>query len=388
MASFGGPVWTLGWVFVVAGFSLVFALEPLTFKVEDHFYKNIVDCRVTGVADTPEADLSGLGVVHVAYASDAGNFVGLLSSMLSLSSHVGEPHRCHIHLFVVERDLARAADLVLCFRRELDMLPAVPEVSLHTIRPYINFTSFSGPVMRPYLLKPQTFVRLFLDRYFPDIRRVIWMDHDTIVKYDVGALFRRQMRTPIAAVREWGNGTMLAYHKIMPRLLRRRLPRPTAPVFNSGVMVFDLQRWRSASLLPEKLGMLLPLFGGVNGEQLVLNVMFQDIDFLDWRWNVMGLFVVAGVPSLCINAAKVLHWTWDNKPWLPNRSLEFQRYDHLFDAYRPRHTCRMAAASDTSARQPLPQVATRGIESELRRRPARDEVAAVSARAVFGARHW
>eukprot|EP00928_Gymnodinium_smaydae_P092075 TRINITY_DN75866_c0_g1_i1.p1 TRINITY_DN75866_c0_g1~~TRINITY_DN75866_c0_g1_i1.p1 ORF type:complete len:116 (+),score=20.61 TRINITY_DN75866_c0_g1_i1:37-384(+) len=66
-------------------------LEAVTFQKELTFFRNIMDCRAPSMELLPALHAESLGDVHVAYSSDAANFIGVLSSMLSLSRHVGDP---------------------------------------------------------------------------------------------------------------------------------------------------------------------------------------------------------------------------------------------------------------------------------------------------------
>merc|ERR1719204_19687 len=122
--------------------------------------------------------------------------------MLSLASHLADPGRGHIHVLAEGADLRRAGVLVECFRRELRALPSLPRVWLHALEPLL--VDVGGPGLpahdsRPDLRRPQTFARLYLHRYLSNVSRVIWLDHDTIVRHDLGVLYRMQMRGLVAA---------------------------------------------------------------------------------------------------------------------------------------------------------------------------------------------
>ena len=77
------------------------------------------------------------------------------------------------------------------------------------------------------------------------------MDHDTIIRHDLALLYRMRMTRVLAAAREWGNGTFAPYRKTVGPRDRRRLPKAEQEVFNSGVLVIDLERvidfWTSSN---------------------------------------------------------------------------------------------------------------------------------------------
>lgn len=218
-------------------------------------------------------------------------------------------------------------------------MPVIPSVLLHELWPLqVNLSSLPQHWMRPELLRPQTFARLQLHEYVPGARRVIWLDHDTIIRWDIGSIYRMRMHHPLAAAWDWGNGTFYPYRKMVTPRLRARLPPAQKRVFNSGVLVFDLDRWKSEPIA-QLLNALMPLFVGINGELLLLNLVVREFDLLDWRWNTMGMFLPLPMPKLCLVGARILHWTWDNKPWLQERPELLRIHDDIFQLYAPRRRC-------------------------------------------------
>merc|ERR1712037_726450 len=77
-----------------------------------------------------------------------------------------------------------------------------------------------------------------------------------------------------------GSGTFDPYRRMVRPRLRARFPPPGRRLFNSGVLVMDLVQWRSQGI-PEQIDALLPLFAGINGEQLLMNLAVQEYDHLD-----------------------------------------------------------------------------------------------------------
>jgi len=338
-------------------------------------------CRRPAVPLPPAEDDNRLQTVHVAFSSDlvAGNSEGLLASMLSLARHLEAPGQCSMHVIAPRESMEQAQAVVECFKRELAALPAIPAVSLHELRPRLNVTDLDprtreGDAFRQWLMKPQTFTRLYLDDYLPEVPRVLWLDHDVVVRADVAPLYRMRMRHPIAAVTEWCGESLSPlprffkpfcplyfYMKqtgVMKALRRRGIRRhPEVATFNSGVLLIDLDRWR-ADRTAKSLEDLVKVTQGFDGDQAAFNIHFNGtdgVDLLDWRWNLQHHFYhilsVMPWPQACVREASILHFSGESKPWRHCRgtgsqdptclSAFFWRVREVFEQNTQRHRCRV-----------------------------------------------
>eukprot|EP00440_Ansanella_granifera_P058624 gb/GFBE01063538.1/.p1 GENE.gb/GFBE01063538.1/~~gb/GFBE01063538.1/.p1 ORF type:complete len:362 (+),score=73.33 gb/GFBE01063538.1/:1-1086(+) len=282
----------------------------------------------------------GDDVVHVAYAGDFMVFEGMISSMLSLSRTVSDPEHLHIHVIVDEANEPQASRLVECFHRELARGQVkLPRVELHRaipLRPEVlEWLTTDRVGERPYLAKPTTLSRFYLDCYFPELSRVLWMDTDTIALRDVRPLFQMDLKgAPLAAAPDFPS---------LPIGLRRSLGIAVHPCydqlgdkqaasmeFNSGVVLFDLARFNES--VTHDLEYFLRNCRD-DYDQLALNMKFLgEYKILDQRWNLMLGF--PHPPEERADAA-ILHFTGSfgfsgDKPWLPNSN--YSAAD--LDAYR------------------------------------------------------
>lgn len=185
--------------------------------------------------------------VHVVYSttSDQGNFYGLMASMLSVCRHLKEqpPADVTLHIICPEAEFPKARTTVACFEQTLRSAGlSAPVVELHALRrPHFN-TSVSGD---PKLAGLSTvFAKFYLPEYFPKLRRVLWLDPDTIIRADISALFRLYLTTAMAAVVA---GPQLPDHP-QYHWLNKNWPNPRMNMFNSGVMVIDLDRWKADNI--------------------------------------------------------------------------------------------------------------------------------------------
>lgn len=307
------------------------------------YEQEILNCSVPEILLQQEPNASELSRVHVAYSSDARNFAGVLASMLSLAEHLQDPSSCTIHLIVAKMDVEKASRLVDCFREERGLWPAVEIRTLAEV----DISGLSTQYRR-HLMKQQTFARVYLHDYLPpDVHRVLWLDHDTIVRSDVRQLYQMRMRHSIAAAWEQGNGNtrdgslVRVYEQLLKPEVRRMIPDLNARLFSTGILLMDLKQWRAGNT-SEEVMRWVRLLEGVEGEQLAMNLHFRgDVDILDWSWNVIGLgWIRYRLPQHCAEKARILHWSGPNrkKPWSRHWSRPTV-HDDFFLPYDRRDKC-------------------------------------------------
>lgn len=279
----------------------------------------------------------GLGTVHVVYAADAPLFPLLLGSMTSLARRVAAPGLCSIHVIVPGEDLALAEGVVGCWRRAVAALGAQPRVALHRLRVPASLARL-GYREIPAELKRTSLAhaRIYLATdYLPDVRRVLWLDVDTIVKADITPLYRMHMEHVIAAAPDSKMGVVHNKHNI-PWLGRHH----EGEYFCSGVLLMELRLWRLANLTAaiEKVihdGQLILTHG--HHEQPALNIVFsKKFDVLDWRWHLQTLNSHVPVPRELTDQARILHWNGlPEKPMVANNKTgarKKQPNDHLYES--------------------------------------------------------
>jgi lipopolysaccharide biosynthesis glycosyltransferase len=265
--------------------------------------------------------------MHVVFASDEEGFPGLQRGMLSLVRNIKDTSALVIHVLVPSEAFSAAEKMLECFNADSDLqtnsFGEKPKVVLQSL--LLSSLDNSSRFARQH--HSSGIARLFMDRYLPaDVQRVLWLDIDTIVASDIRPLFTMPMSHPMAAVKEFAPRTFrVAYMRNVEASAGRpnvtalmdHVREPNALIFNSGVLLVDLPKWRaqgcSGSL--ENLAVQLPHAG----QQLLLNLLFQDDDSytqLDWHWNVLGLGGVFPPRHEQAKQGYILHWSGMEKPWL------------------------------------------------------------------------
>lgn len=302
-----------------------------------------------------------LGTIHVVYSGDARAFGGLVSSMISLARHLEAPNECVIHLIVSKDDMGLANQVVRVFRHVLTDHSVIPNVTLHELQPLpLDINSLEIPWFRHELLKAQNYVRYYLHQYLPDVPRALWLDTDTIVAADVRPLYQMRMRNALAARPFIPKGHMLLrdlrerFKWFAHKSPRRHWDFPNQslhlPTFSTGVLLYNMEAWRSGSLT-HALERWSRVLHGFMGTQLVMGVEFASkFDPMDWWWNVEGLGILTThLPKHCVESARILHWSGPHKPWTPRANhwvwgKWVPDHDYLFEAHAVRASGRCARA--------------------------------------------
>ena len=229
--------------------------------------------------------------------------------------------------------------------------PGVVKVLWHEM----DFVDLHRARLNPVLeyISRSTFSRLVLDARLPSaLDRVLYLDCDLIAFQDIGLLFDMDIggNTVLAARDQWIQ--TLAHRGHIPESLLEGVEK-TAPYFNAGVLLIDVDRWRAQRVGAAALDLL-----DRHGEGLA----YMDQDALNlvlsgrWgeltpRWNQQaGIFQglrselfpgSEGLFQALRREPHIVHYTTGEKPWLPGcrhplRNAFFQVLDRtVWAGWRP-----------------------------------------------------
>jgi lipopolysaccharide biosynthesis glycosyltransferase len=255
--------------------------------------------------------------------TDRMHFIGILAALRSIVSNAARPRDLSFHLVVgaeESSELARAIgecfpERELRYRiREFRPSPFLEEY-IRAGRE-LTYAAYTSSVMN--------FARFYLSELYPELGKYIYLDADLIVRGDVAELFELATldRHAIAAVPfstfgTWDGGYDLA----SPHLRHLDLE---APVFNNGIYVSDLEKWREQGILPALEGWMRihrqALDEFVFGTQSIMNLGFyRNLEVLPSEWNVNPLGDdETPIPERALEEGKILHWAGRRKPWDPD----------------------------------------------------------------------
>lgn len=167
----------------------------------------------------------------------------------------------------------------------------------------------------PYHLTLETYFRFWIGDMFPSRSRAIYLDPDTIVTCDLADLWNTDMGGNTLAAVPIPGSTRPETHG-MP---------PGSPFFNAGVLLFDLDAWRSRNYRDRCLQYLQRYpERAIDGDQDIVNLCaIGDWLVLPYEWNVINPFYRRAhdlklPPSMVRQVrrrARIIHFNGLNKPW-------------------------------------------------------------------------
>lgn len=160
-----------------------------------------------------------------------------------------------------------------------------------------------------------TYSRLLLSSLLPsNIKKVIYLDCDTIVRTSLQDLFCTEMQTDTMGVRD-----------VLEPYNTQRLK--LSKYVNAGVLLIDLEKWRQEKTEAKLLFFALNKIGQLKYfDQDVINVVLQDrISYLDVLWNAQtSPYPGSSKQNRYAKTAHIIHFVSDLKPWVSNINHPFQ----------------------------------------------------------------
>ena len=171
-----------------------------------------------------------------------------------------------------------------------------------------------------------TYMRLMLPQLLPDVKRIIYLDTDTVVNRSIADLFEIDLADkPIAACVDFGiqqnielSLATLGFTETARDHLAR-LDLPADQYFNAGVTVINLDHWRRHDVAGRLERLLLrPPHKLLWQDQDAMNLLFRsDYVALDPRWNCLAV-ILAALQSEMPPAPRLaeIYRLWAADPWI------------------------------------------------------------------------
>lgn len=194
----------------------------------------------------------------------------------------------------------------------------------------VSLSAFSDLPLMSHI-SAATYARLSIpDVIGADVEKVLYLDSDTVVEGDLAELWDTPLEGhALAAVRDSNAPRADAYWGIQG-FEELGIP-PTAPFFNSGVMLIDVIAWRARSVSSRVVEYVAANQRVRTSDQEGLNVVLWD-DWLelDPKWNQLVIPHLLAFRGWERRERGVLHFATSSKPWTRFRwHPMFRVYDHF-----------------------------------------------------------
>jgi lipopolysaccharide biosynthesis glycosyltransferase len=172
------------------------------------------------------------------------------------------------------------------------------------------------------------YLRLFMTEYVdPTVDKLLYLDCDLIVRKDIGALWSADIDNYLAAV------VLEPYLEEHESLGFAR----GEAYFNSGVMLINLARWRTQSLLDTFVACANERYSALAfWDQDILNsVLRGQVAFLSPHWNFLAIYAEMLPQQLQLTREEflrirrdpaIIHFTTRFKPWQYFHEPQYKRF--------------------------------------------------------------
>jgi lipopolysaccharide biosynthesis glycosyltransferase len=239
---------------------------------------------------------------HIVMACDETYAVPLATALRSVvdSSRSGQPLDVHV---LYDQFSARSR------QRVADSLPK--SSALIRWEP-VDLSAFERFPTLPHISSKMTFARFVIPQIFPaEVRRVLYLDADTLVLDDLGPLWEADLKGAVMGA-------------VLDRILDPQIKACAAGLeqyprvqnyFNAGVLLIDLERWRQERVSERALEYLIGRPNSPLADQDALNVACDGRWLeLGARWNYYDHFRTVILEMPLAERPVIAHFP-GQKPW-------------------------------------------------------------------------
>lgn len=255
--------------------------------------------------------------MHIVYSSDDNYAQHLGASIYSLLMHNSD---AQIVIYVIDNGISceskkKLQKTVACF-------------PLSQIR-WIDFSKWSEKLTlnMQWPISLSSYGRLFIGSMLPaDVSRCLYLDCDMIICDCIDGLWSRDMH----------GCTIAAVQDTVSRETKERIGvHCEEKYFNAGLLLIDLNKWRSIGAEQACLDFIAQYQGSVtHHDQGVLNGLFhQDVSILPLKYNVMTIHYI-------MSRAKILKYFREESPFYSEEELAQAKAHPVVLHYTPSFTSR------------------------------------------------
>lgn len=238
--------------------------------------------------------------IPIFYACD-DNFVKYtLVSLHSMMQNASQKHQYRV--YILHTNISEHwQEKVLALQNERFA------ISFENVTHYLDSLSHRLPI-RDYYSKT-TYYRMFIAEMFPQYRKAIYIDSDTVVPGDISRMYLTDIGDNlVGACHEQAMVQVDTYGTYAEQVVgvdRNQF-------FNAGVMLINCQAFRQRKVLDKFTQLLGEYDFVVTQDEDYLNLICKDwVYWLDQRWNT-EMFGHIPYP---IEQAHVIHYIMTSKPW-------------------------------------------------------------------------
>ena len=243
---------------------------------------------------------NGKKTIPIFFACDDAFVKFTIVSLKSLIENASRDYFYDVHILITT-----ISDEMRARTKELECENV--KISFNDTSAYLELMRNRLP-LRDYYSKT-TYYRFYIAEMFPNIKKALYIDSDTIVQGDISELYMHELGDNfVGACHEQAMVQVEGYGNYCEKVVG--VPRDK--FFNAGVMLINCEQFRRNKVLEQFIELLGVYDFVVTQDEDYLNVICKDrVLWLDQRWNT-EMFGEIPYP---VEEFKIIHYIMVSKPW-------------------------------------------------------------------------
>ena len=238
--------------------------------------------------------------IHIFYACDDSFVKFTMVSFFSMRQNASRDRQYHIHVLhtnITPETQARMQKLEdECF-----------EITFDDVSEYLNELCERLPLRDYY--SNTTYYRMFIADMYPELKKAIYIDSDTVVTGDISKLYDYDITEyDVAACHEQA----MVQADVYGTYVEKCLGIDRNAYFNAGILLLNCEKFREKKVLDDFVRLLGIYDFRVTQDEDYLNIICRDhVLWLPQTWNTE----MFGELLYPIEEANIIHYIMVSKPW-------------------------------------------------------------------------
>ncbi len=238
--------------------------------------------------------------IPIFYACDNNFFKYTVVSLTSMIANANKRRKYEVH--ILHTDIT-AENQAIAKRLENKQF----SISFDDVTEYLHSIKDKMPI-RDYYSKT-TYYRLFIADMFPDFKKAIYVDSDTVVTGNIAELYDYDLGdNAVGACHEQA----MVQENVYGTYVEKCIGIDRNSFFNAGILLINCEHFRENKVLEQFMQLLGFYNFRVTQDEDYLNVICRDkVLFLPQKWNTE----VFGDIAVPLEEACIIHYIMVAKPW-------------------------------------------------------------------------
>ncbi len=158
----------------------------------------------------------------------------------------------------------------------------------------------------------ETYCRIFIPRFFPQYKKVLYLDCDIVVTGDISELYNTEIGDNLVAA---APEEVMADFDVYGTYVEKALGISRNKYFSAGILLINAELYRKENIEGKFIDLMNRFVFRVTQDEDYLNVLCKDrVKWLPVDWNKSS-YALEGHPKFDPTKLKIIHYKINWKPW-------------------------------------------------------------------------